>query len=186
MYRDCVSQALTVDRVRTFLPYTTRVLYTSLIQKGDMMIAHDNDGNMNNRRVAVAARSIAEIVEVLLTSLLDEGMSVVEARSLLYYLRSEIDITTVLCIMKHQMDQPEKFVAIDKVANQLRCLDENCPHIKECANHRTAGDYRYTDGLSPILKQTDIDNIWKCAQKPIPTGCGALRADGTYVNPGEL
>jgi len=150
------------------------------------MIAHDNNGNINNKCAAIAAQSIAHIIEVLLTSLLDEGMSVVEARSLLYYLRSEMDVTTALCIMKHQMNQLEKFVAIDETDNFLYCLDENCSHRYSCANHRTATVEMYNNGETPDLIKTDMEGIWKCTQSPTLDGRGALLSNGTYAKMGTV
>jgi len=33
----------------------------------------------------------------------------------------------------------------------VECCEENCPFLRECANHRTAGDFRTEDGVRPRL-----------------------------------
>ena len=38
----------------------------------------------------------------------------------------------------------------------IECESNECPNLKECANHGSAGDHRYEGGLSPDLKITSM------------------------------
>lgn len=59
------------------------------------------------------------------------------------------------------------------------CQEERCAFKHTCANHRSAGEFRNEDGLTPDLKE--IDGVWKCSQNPINAN-GAIMADGSLLN----
>lgn len=56
-------------------------------------------------------------------------------------------------------------------AGGIDCLDEKCPFRKECANHRTAGDFRSEDGFTPDIFEEN--NVFFCRTK-------TLKPDETY------
>jgi hypothetical protein len=53
----------------------------------------------------------------------------------------------------------------------IDCLDEKCRYRKECANHRTAGDFRCEGGFTPDLFEEN--NVFFCRTK-------TLKPDDTY------
>lgn len=64
--------------------------------------------------------------------------------------------------------------------------DSSCPYTRDCANHRTAGDFRTEGGWSPDLQYFFGD--WLCSKKLISDdgehirfGFGAVLEDGTHV-----
>lgn len=58
------------------------------------------------------------------------------------------------------------------------CQDDICAHKRECANHRTAGDFRMEDGATPDL--TLVGAEWMCSKEP-DDNVGAIQVDGTLA-----
>lgn len=48
----------------------------------------------------------------------------------------------------------------------IDCLDNGCPYKRECANHRTAGDYRSEGGFTPDLFEDN--GQFFCRTKTLP------------------
>lgn len=49
----------------------------------------------------------------------------------------------------------------------ISCLTDKCPFARECANHRTAGDYRYEDGFTPELDKEGDDFVCHTADRGV-------------------
>jgi hypothetical protein len=64
------------------------------------------------------------------------------------------------------------------------CYDAGCPHGRSCANHATAGEFRYEGGLTPDLRQV-VPGSWRCSQQPTETKLGAALIDGSHINDKE-
>lgn len=148
------------------------------------MSVYDDIGNMTSNRAGALAREISQKVGTLLDALFAEGMTIVEARALLGYLQSEISTTAIMCIMQQQMTRNAPSAKCNVsvlVFNEYPvCSGGKCSYTKECANHRSAGDFRTEDGSTPDLLRTN--SSWKCSKQPEQTGRGAVLVDGTHVN----
>lgn len=55
----------------------------------------------------------------------------------------------------------------------------DCRFTRDCANHRTAGDFRTEDGLTPDLSK-DSNNNWMCSKCPEYNN-GAILDDGSLL-----
>jgi hypothetical protein len=141
------------------------------------MSVYDDMGNVTNERAKELCRNIGRDVSELFDRLFSEGMTFVEARALTGQIRAEISYITAMNIMQHQMREG---VAIEVHGKYPACLDMECKHRGECANHTSAGDYRTEDGDTPGLVKTTTG--WQCNREPADEGLGAVLTDGTHVN----
>lgn len=64
---------------------------------------YDDAGNMVNKHAATLSQDIARQVYKLYETLFADGMTIVEARALLGYFKSEIDMTVTLYVLHQQM-----------------------------------------------------------------------------------
>lgn len=66
----------------------------------------------------------------------------------------------------------------------IDCHSKSCKHIKECAQHDSAGDFRAESGDSPELWIRSTKGIVYCKQSLIgnETGAWYFRQDGTITN----
>lgn len=141
------------------------------------MPVYDDLGNMVNEPSGELAREIGKKVDKLFDTLFNEGMTTVEGWALIGCLESNIKHAATLNIMRHQMRDT---VAVKIYGQYPACLDTECKHKKECANHTSAGDYRSEDGDTPNLVKTA--NGWLCSREPADKGLGAILTDGSYIN----
>lgn len=150
------------------------------------MSVYDDLGNMTNERAGELARETGQKVDKLFNDLFDEGMTFVEARALMGYLKSEISCTATLNLMQHQLQlKSGRGVSVKIYGEYPACLDEECPLKQDCANHTTAGDYRTKDGLTPDLVKTDAG--WQCNRHAGGDAgwsrgrMGAILVSGAYI-----
>lgn len=77
------------------------------------------------------------------------------------------------------------------------CEEEMCPFRKTCANHTTAGDFRYEDGFSPQLsiigddihcltRDVDINDDLDCHLMTYPVGIDSLEHGFLNLNNGNI
>lgn len=144
------------------------------------MPVYDDLGNMTNELAGEVGREMGDKVDELLDALFDEGMTIVEARALVGYLKTEINYVATLNFMQRQIQTRNDPVSVEVQGSYPICLDTKCPHKKECANHTSAGDCRIEDGDTPNLVKTDKG--WQCNKEPGDDGWGAILTDGTYTN----
>lgn len=65
------------------------------------MSVYDKLGNMNNERAAMLACDVAQQVEELFEALFrTEGMTIVEARALLGYIKTQIDCPVIMSFLR--------------------------------------------------------------------------------------
>jgi len=67
------------------------------------MLVYDQYGNMVNMDAANVATQLGNIVNQLMERLLASGMTILEGRGLIGYLKSEIDMTATISLMKAQI-----------------------------------------------------------------------------------
>ena len=60
------------------------------------------------------------------------------------------------------------------------CKSLDCPYRKDCANHTSAGDYRFEEGLKPDLRK--IDGEWSCSMSPYQHLSGAVLIEDVNID----
>lgn len=66
------------------------------------MAIYDKLGNMKSDRAAEVACDMAQQAEELFETLFAEGMTVLEARALLGYIKSQLDVPVIMAILRRQ------------------------------------------------------------------------------------
>jgi len=61
-----------------------------------------------------------------------------------------------------------------------KCKDKLCPKKRDCANHKTACQWRETFGATPNLRQVVLGS-WRCHQVPEEKLYGAVLSDGSLL-----
>lgn len=143
------------------------------------MNIYDEYGDLTSKRVVDVSEDIATRVGFLVTSLLEEGISIVEVRAMLLHIETEIKYAATLCLLHHRVDEGGWPVPVEVHRLYPACLADDCPHHKECANHTSAGDIRSLDGDTPAL--VTKEGKWLCTKCPESHGRGAILIDGTYM-----
>jgi len=64
---------------------------------------YDDLGNLTDSRVAEFAGEIGHRASALLDELLAEGLTIVEGRAVNDYLKSQLDTSTIMALMKRQL-----------------------------------------------------------------------------------
>jgi hypothetical protein len=144
------------------------------------MNIYNEQGDMTSERVSEASGKVAKSVSTLVTSLLADGVSIVEVRAMLLHIETEVTYAATLCLMEHRMkDMGGWPVPVEVHHLYPACLSEDCPHHKECANHTSAGDIRSCDGDTPTLVKEGTE--WLCTKCPESHGRGAILIDDTSM-----
>jgi len=143
------------------------------------MNIYDEQGVLTNERALDVSEKIATRVGFLVTSLLAEGVSVVEVRAMLLHIETEMKYAATLSLLDHRVVKGGWPVPVEVCGEYPACLADDCPHHKECANHTSAGDFRSLDGDTPALAM--VGSKWLCTKCPEHSGRGAILTDGTYM-----
>lgn len=143
------------------------------------MTVYDNEGNMANEHASDVVRDVSKQIGELMESLFQTGMTTLEARALLSYIEGQIQYEVIMCILQRQLPDNREPVSVNVHAEFPLCLDNECPHAGECANHTTAGDYRSEDGPTPDLTKTLSG--WSCNRSLTERGRGAILTDGSFA-----
>ena len=67
------------------------------------MLVYDDMGNMCNSHAAAIAHEGVQKAGEMFETLFSAGMTIVEARALLGYFKSELNTTIMMSILQHQM-----------------------------------------------------------------------------------
>ncbi len=68
------------------------------------MQVYDDAGNMCNRLAATISRRAVCMVEKLFAALFADGMTIIEARALLGYFKSDLDLAITISILQQQIE----------------------------------------------------------------------------------
>jgi hypothetical protein len=145
------------------------------------MNIYNEQGDLTSRRVSNVSRAVSDEVAALATSLLSDGVPVVEVRAMLDYIETEMKFLVTGCLMEHRIKDVGGWpVPVEVHGKYPACSADDCPHHKECANHSSAGDHRSHGGDTPTLVKSEGE--WLCTKCPESRGRGAILIDGTYMD----
>jgi hypothetical protein len=52
------------------------------------------------------------------------------------------------------------FEPLHKIGSTLECKSLTCKYKKECAQHESAGDFRFEDGLAPKIRHDEAKGYY--------------------------
>ena len=67
-----------------------------------------------------------------------------------------------------------------EIKNEFPECQDSCPNAINCANHKTANDWKNKLGATPDLKQV-VEGSWRCHRNPQEMLRGAVLIDGTLL-----
>ena len=72
-----------------------------------MMLVYSDTGDMHNKQASEFAKKLSEQVDDFLQDLFDQGMTVLECRALLGYIKCGLDFTACLKMLRAKADKKE-------------------------------------------------------------------------------